>query len=101
MENRVEKTRNGIFQFRFSIVTVEKMDEEECKQEQEDEHEALESMFMEDEFKIINPVGEKDPWFVFIFFFCKTFSLRRQTDRFHAASNFIWYRIQMRVRRIM
>lgn len=50
-------------------MTVEKMDEEECKQEQEDEHEALESMFMEDEFKIINPVGEKDPWFVFNFFF--------------------------------
>ena len=44
------------------------MDEEECKQEQEDEHEALESMFMEDEFKIIDPVGEKDPWFVFNFF---------------------------------
>ena len=62
------ETRNGI------SLTVEKMDEEECKQEQEDEHEALESMFMEDEFKIINPVGEKDPWFVFNFFL-KTFSL--------------------------
>ena len=43
------------------------MDEDECRQEQEDEHEALESMFMEDEFKIITAVGEKDPWYVIFF----------------------------------
>ena len=26
-------------------------------------------MFMEDEFKIITAVGEKDPWYVIFFFF--------------------------------
>ena len=45
------------------------MDADECRQEQEDEHEALESMFMEDEFKIITAVGEKDPWYVPFFMF--------------------------------
>ena len=45
------------------------MDADECRQEQEDEHEALESMFMEDEFKIITAVGEKDPWYVIFFMF--------------------------------
>ncbi len=35
------------------------MDREECFQEQADEHEALESMFLEDEFKILEPVGEE------------------------------------------
>jgi len=44
----------------------EKMDKEECLQEQQDEHEALESMFMEDEFKIVKAVGEKDPWYVLL-----------------------------------
>jgi len=42
------------------------MDKEECLQEQQDEHEALESMFMEDEFKIVKAVGEKDPWYVLL-----------------------------------
>jgi hypothetical protein len=75
------------------------MDEDECRQEQEDEHEALESMFMEDEFKIITAVGNKDPWYVT--FFVLFFLLSPITTTKNAASNYIWYRFLMRVRRIM
>ena len=66
------------------------MDAEECRQEQEDEHEALESMFMEDEFKIITAVGEKDPWYVlfFMFFFFKRYSDAFTTTKTQRGTSF-------------